>query len=56
LQLLLNPFRDFDGTWYKGRSNCGEVHIVREPCPINFQGVMPPELSILKKKYFVFAI
>ena len=28
-QLLLNPWGDFDETWYKERSQCGDVHIAR---------------------------
>ena len=28
-QLLLNPWEDFDETWYKERSQFGDVHIVR---------------------------
>jgi hypothetical protein len=29
LQLLLNPIDEFDGTWYKERLHCIDVHIIR---------------------------
>ena len=37
LQLLLNPLRDFDETWYKGRSHYVDVHIVKGPLSYYFQ-------------------
>jgi hypothetical protein len=37
LQLLLNPLRDFDETWYKERSHGVDVHILRGPLSYYFQ-------------------
>ena len=38
LQLLLNPLGDFDETWYKERSHCVDVHIIRGPLSNYFSG------------------
>jgi hypothetical protein len=46
LQLLLKPLGDFDENWYKERSHCVDVHIVRGTLSNSFQGVMAPGLSI----------
>jgi hypothetical protein len=42
LQLLLNPLRDFDETWYKERSHCVDVHIIRGPLSHHFQRSYSP--------------
>jgi hypothetical protein len=55
LQLLLNPLDVFDKTWYKERSHCVDVQIVRGTLSNFFQGVMVPGLSIFFEKYFVFS-
>jgi hypothetical protein len=46
-QLLLNPMGDFDETWYKERSHCVDVHIVRRARLIIFQRVVAPGLHFL---------
>ena len=38
LQLLLNSLGDFDETWYKERSHCVDVHIIRGPLSNYFSG------------------
>ena len=38
LQLLLNPLGDFYETWYKKRSHCVDVHIIRGPLSNYFSG------------------
>jgi hypothetical protein len=54
-QLLLNPSGDFDETWYKERSHCVDVHIIRGALSNIFKGVTAPGLVFLFEKYFVFA-
>jgi hypothetical protein len=46
LQFLLNPFGDFDETWYKERSHCVDVHIIREALSNSFVGDTTPGPSI----------
>jgi hypothetical protein len=36
LQLVLNPLRDFDETWYKERSHCVDKRIIRGPLSYYF--------------------
>jgi hypothetical protein len=57
LQVLLNLLGDFDETWYKERSDCLHVHIVRGAVSnyILTKGVMTPGLNFSFEKYFVYA-
>jgi hypothetical protein len=50
------PFGEWvgDEIWYKERSHYVDVHIVRGPCPIIFQGVMAPGFCISLENTFVF--
>jgi hypothetical protein len=45
---------DFDETWYKERSHCGDVHIVRGPLSNYFSRSCIPGFSMFFEKYFVF--
>jgi hypothetical protein len=51
LQLLLNTLDDFDETWYKERSHCVDVHIVREALSNYFPRVTVPRLNLFSEKY-----
>jgi hypothetical protein len=47
---------DFDENWYKERSHCVDVHVVRVALSNYFQGVMTPGFSFFFDEYFVLAI
>jgi hypothetical protein len=54
-QLLLNPLRNFDDTWHKGRSQCGGVNIIRGALSNQFKRSYIPGLSFFIGKCIVFA-